>query len=380
MRSQIATSKSVSFVISKKGSRNLRPPANINNSMTKKNLPVTTIESLYSNVKQIIEEARSTVYKTANFAMVQAYWHIGKLIIEEEQNGKQRAEYGQEVIKQLSEKLTKSYGKGFNERNLWYMKQFYQTWPKLNALRSELSWTHYRLLLKAERTDSRQFYMQEAIECNWSTRTLERQINSLYFERMVMTKKVEGKKLVKAEAERKKEPMQAKDIIKDPYVLEFLDLKKNTDFYEQELEQAIIDKLQEFLLELGKGFSFVSRQHRITLDGDHFFIDLVFYNYILKCFLLIDLKTGKLTHQDVGQMDMYVKIFEETTRQPNDNPTIGLILCADKNNAVAKYSLLKDSKQIFASKYKTYLPSEKQLKEEIAREREVIEMEKRLKK
>lgn len=347
--------------------------------MAKKILPAKTIESLYSNVKQIIEEARNNVYRAANFAMVQAYWHIGKLIIEEEQKGKQRAEYGQEVIKQLSERLTKSYGKGFNERNLWYMKQFYQTWPKLNALRSELSWTHYRLLLKAERADSRQFYMQEAIECNWSTRTLERQINSLYFERMVLTRK-EGRPLVKAEAERKKELIQAKDIIKDPYVLEFLDLKQNPDFYEQELEQAIIDKLQEFLLELGKGFSFVGRQHRITLDGDHFFIDLVFYNYILKCFLLIDLKTGKLTHQDVGQMDMYVKIFEETTRQVNDNPTIGLILCADKNNAVAKYSLLKDNKQIFASKYKTYLPSEKQLKEEIAREREVIEMEKRLKK
>jgi predicted nuclease of restriction endonuclease-like (RecB) superfamily len=197
---------------------------------------------------------------------------------------------------------------------------------------------------------------------------------------MVMTKGEQGKKLVKAEAEGKKVLMEAKDIIKDPYVLDFLDLKSNTKFYEQELEQAIIDKLQDFLLELGKGFSFVARQQRVSLEGDHFFIDLVFYNYILKCFLLIDLKTGKLTHQDVGQMDMYVRIFEDTIRQENDNPTIGLILCAEKNKTVAKYSLLNDSKQIFASKYKTYLPTEKQLKEEIAREREAIEMEKKLKK
>jgi predicted nuclease of restriction endonuclease-like (RecB) superfamily len=347
--------------------------------MAKKNLPVKTIESLYSNVKQIIEEARNNVYKAANFAMVQAYWRIGKLIVEEEQNGKERAAYGKQIIEALAIRLTSEYGKGFTETNLKYMRQFCNTFKKSHALRGELSWTHYRLLLKVEREDARQFYMQESIECNWGTRTLERQINSLYFERMVMTRK-EGRPLVKAEAERKKELMQAKDIIKDPYVLEFLDLKQNPNFYEQELEQAIIDKLQEFLLELGKGFSFVGRQQRISLEGEHFYIDLVFYNYILKCFLLIDLKTGKLTHQDVGQMDMYVRIFEDTIRQESDNPTIGLILCSEKNNAVAKYSLLKDSKQIFASKYKTYLPTEKQLKEEIAREREVIEMEKRLKK
>jgi predicted nuclease of restriction endonuclease-like (RecB) superfamily len=310
--------------------------------------------------------------------MVKSYWLIGKLIIEEEQQGKERANYGEEIITQLSERLTQSYGKGFNRSNLWYMRQFYGTFKKLHALRGELSWTHYRLLLKVERNDARIFYIQEAIESNWSTRTLERQINSLYFERILMTKKDEGKVLVKAEVEGKKVVMQAKDIIKDPYVLDFLVLKGNPNFYEQELEQAIIDKLQEFLLELGKGFSFVARQKRISLEGDHFYIDLVFYNYILKCFLLIDLKTGKLTHQDVGQMDMYVRIFEEQMRQENDNPTIGLILCAEKNNAVAKYSLLKDNKQIFASKYKTYLPTEKQLKQEIERERNLIEMEKRL--
>jgi len=347
--------------------------------MPQKNVVKPSIEKLYKNILQIIEEARSAAYRSINFAMVQAYWHIGKLIVEEEQSGEQRAAYGKGLLKDLSQRLTKQYGKGFDESNLRHMRNFYTTNQKQDAVRPELTWTHYRLLLKVERQDAKAFYMQEAITENWNTRTLERQINSLYFERMVMTKP-KGKTLVKAAATKKQEAMQPKDIIKDPYVLEFLNLKSTTNFYEQELEQAIIDKLQEFLLELGKGFSFVGRQHRISLEGDHFFIDLVFYNYILKCFLLIDLKTGKLTHQDVGQMDMYVRIFEDTVRQQNDNPTIGLILCTEKNNAVAKYSLLNESKQIFASKYKTYLPTERQLKQEIAREREIVEMEKRLKK
>lgn len=222
--------------------------------MAKRNSPVISIEKLYSDIQHLIEEGKNNAYRAVNFAMVQTYWHIGKLIIEQEQSGKGRAEYGEEIVKQLSKRLTKSYGKGFNERNLWYIKKFYQAWPKVNALRSELSWTHYRLLLKVEREDARSFYMQETIDCNWSTRTLERQVNSLYFERMSMTKEEGGKKLVKAEAETKREAMRARDIIKDPYVLDFLELKSNTKFYEQELEQAIIDKLQDFLLELGKGF------------------------------------------------------------------------------------------------------------------------------
>lgn len=346
--------------------------------MSKGNLPSRTIETLYSNVKQIIEEARNKVYRAANFAMVQAYWHIGKLIVEEEQKGKQRAEYGEQLIEELAGRLASEYGKGFDRTNVWNMRKFYSIFPILDAVRQELSWTHYRLLMRVEREDTRTFYMQEAVECRWSTRTLERQINSLYFERMVMTRK-EGRPLVKAEAESKKEVMQAKDIIKDPYVLEFLDLKSNTDFYEKELEQAIIDQLQEFLLELGKGFCFVARQYRISAGArKHFHADLVFYNYILKCFLVIDLKTEELTHDDIGQMDMYVRYFEDKVKQPNDNPTIGLILCTEKNKTVVKYSLLNESKQIFASKYKTYLPSEKQLKQEIEREREIVEMEKRL--
>jgi predicted nuclease of restriction endonuclease-like (RecB) superfamily len=268
-------------------------------------LPSNTIEKLYEDIKCIIEKSRVSVYQAANFAMVDAYWNIGKSIMEEEQNGKERAEYGTYLLKELSVRLTKEYGKVFSSRNLRYMRQFYRKYPKWNAVCSELTWTHYRLLLRVERVEARAFYMQESVTCNWSTRTLERQINSLYFDRMLMTRE-EGKELVKAEAESKKVEMQAKDIIKDPYVLEFLDLKPNTDFYEKELEQGLIDKLQEFLLELGKGFSFVGRQYRITTEHQDFYIDLVFYNYILKCFMLIDLKTGKLTHQDVGQMDMYV--------------------------------------------------------------------------
>lgn len=339
----------------------------------------TRIETLYQNIKQVIDEARNTVYRTSNFTMVQAYWHIGKLIVEEEQNGKQRAEYGKALLETLSVRLTGEYGKNFSNRNLRYIRQFFISFPKRNALRSELTWTHYRLLLKVEKAEAKGFYIQEAIESNWNTRTMERQINSLYYERMLLTQK-KGKALVKTEAENKKETMQPGDIIKDPYVLEFLNLKPNTSFYEKELEQGLIDKLQEFLLELGKGFSFVGRQHRMIAEEEDFYIDLVFYNYILKCFLLIDLKTGKLTHQDIGQMDMYVRMFEDKVRQESDNPTIGLILCSEKNNAVVKYSLLNESKQIFTSKYQLYLPTEKQLQKELERERELIEMEKRLEK
>lgn len=312
--------------------------------------------------------------------MVQAYWQIGKLIVEEEQKGKKRAEYGSFLLKELLEQLTTEYGKGFDESNLRHMRGFYSSFPIQDALRPELSWTHYRLLLKVDREDAKDFYLQESIDGNWSTRTLERQINSLYFERMMLTP-VRKRGLIKKEADSKKEKTQASDIIKDPYVLEFLDLKSKAGFYEHDLEQAIIDKLQDFLLELGKGFCFVARQYRLTVDArKHFYADLVFYNYILKCFVVIDLKVGELTHQDIGQMDMYVRYFEDQVKQKGDNPTIGLILCSEKNKTIVKYSLLSESKQIFASKYKTYLPTEKQLVQEIKRERELVETEQRLKK
>jgi predicted nuclease of restriction endonuclease-like (RecB) superfamily len=342
----------------------------------KKDVVAKNMNALYDTINQIIEEARNAAYRTVNFTMVQAYWSIGKAIVEEEQKGKERADYGLELIMQLAKKLSQKHGKSFSERNLWYMKQFYLQWTKMNALRSELSWTHYRLLLRVENEKARKFYQQETIDCNWSTRTLERQIGNLYYDRMLLSK---NPKAVKKEAAKKQQKHDAKDIIKDPYVLSFLDLKDSSNFRETELEQAIIDKLQTFLIELGKGFAFVGRQYRLTTEtGKHFYADLVFYNYILKCFLIIDLKAEPLTHQDIGQMDMYVRYFEDKIRQHNDNPTIGLILCTEKDKTIAKYSLLNDNKQIFASKYMTYLPTEQELKKEIERERLHIEQEKNL--
>lgn len=343
--------------------------------MDKKIVP--SLERLYNDVRSIIETARANAYRAVNFIMVQAYWNIGRTIVEEEQKGGNRADYGTYLVENISVTLAKEYGKGFDKTNLWNMIRFYRSFPILDALRQELSWTHYRILLRVEKAPAREFYLQECVDGNWSTRQLERQINSLYFERILMSSK-EGRKLVKKEPEDKKENIQPGQLIKDPYVLEFLNLKPATNFYEKEIEQALIDKLKEFLLELGKGFSFVSRQYRISSDTKHFYVDLVFYNYILRCFLLIDLKTGELTHQDIGQMDFYVRFFEDQVRQESDNPTIGLILCAEKDRTIVKYSLLNESKQIFASKYKLYMPTVKELEQEITRERLQIEQEKGL--
>jgi len=357
----------------------------------KKSIKIKPIDTTYQSVKQILEEARKKAYSAVNFAMVQAYWNIGRIIVEEEQRGRAKAEYGEYLIKELSGRLTNEFGKGFDRRNLWFMRSFYLSFEIVNALRSqslpgkshalrdelpvirpELSWTHYRLLLKVERPDVREFYLDECIAANWSTRQLERQINSFYYERLLSSR---DKGRVRAEI-RKLEPGPGPhDIIRDPYVLEFLGLKENKAYLENELEQGLIDKLHDFLLELGKGFSFVARQKRITIDSDHFYIDLIFYNYILKCFVLIDLKVGKLTHQDIGQMDFYIRYFEKEVKLPGDNPTIGLILCAEKNEAMAKYTLLKGSKTLFASKYKLYLPTEKELREELKRERQLLELE-----
>ena len=336
----------------------------------KKKEVLKPVKSTYQSVKQILEEARKTAYSAVNFAMVQAYWNIGKVIVEEEQRGKTKAGYGKYLLKDLSRRLTDDFGKGFDYSNIKNMRQFYLIFPMGDALRSQLSWTHYRTLMRIEKESARNFYIDECIAGNWSTRQLERQINSFYYERLLASR---DKKMVKAEIHKLEPGPAPKDIIKDPYVLEFLGLKENKEYLENELEQGLIDKLQDFLLELGKGFSFVARQKRITIDDDHYYIDLVFYNYILKCFVVIDLKVGKLTHQDIGQMDFYVRYFEEEVRQSEDNPTIGLILCAEKKEAMAKYTLLKNSKNIFASKYKLYLPTEKELKEELKRERESLE-------
>ena len=339
-----------------------------------KDLTQNTVR-LLKKIQKILEESRNKVYRTANTEMLLAYWNIGKEIVEEEQKGKHRASYGRALIKELSVKLTLEYGKGFTDTNLRYMRQFYQVFEKHHALRDELSWTHYRILLKVEKENAREFYMKEAISGNWSTRQLERQINSLYFERLLMSN---DRKRLMRDTGKDKENMQAGSIIKDPFVLEFLDVKEQKNLSESTLESILIERLQQFILELGNGFSFVGRQYRITADNDHFFIDLVFYNYILKCFLLIDLKIEKISHKDIGQIDFYVRFFEDQLKQPGDNPTIGLILCTEKNRTIVKYSLLNDSKQIFASKYLMYLPTTKQLEQEIQREREQIEQEKKL--
>jgi predicted nuclease of restriction endonuclease-like (RecB) superfamily len=307
--------------------------------------------------------------------MIQAYWQIGREIVEEELKGRDRAEYGSYLIKNLSARLTPTFGKGFTKSNLHYMRQFYHKFGKVHALRGELSWTHYRLLLKVASKNAREFYMNEAISGNWSTRQLERQINSLYYERILPGNKL-PRQAALGKAQSPRESSHPSSFIKDPFVLEFLDVKENEKLAETQLESALINKLQQFLLELGNGFSFLGRQFRITADNDHFYVDLVFYNYILKCFLLIDLKTEILRHQDIGQMDFYVRYFEDKIKQPGDNPTIGLILCTDKNETIVKYSVLSEGKQIFASKYMLYLPNEESLKEEIRREIELHESQK----
>ena len=274
------------------------------------------------------------------------------------------------MLKELSKQMTQDFGKGFTVANLKNMRQFYLTFPNSYALRSELSWTHYRLLMRVENENAREFYMQEAVKSQWSTRQLERQINSFFYERLLSSK---NKEQVAAEIQTLEPAKTPEDIIRDPYVLEFLGLNPNDDFYESDLEQALITHLQKFLLELGRGFSFVARQKRITFDGRHFRIDLVFYNYILKCFVLIDLKVGDLTHQDLGQMQMYVHYYERELMNEGDNPPIGIVLCADKSESVVKYTLPENETQIFASKYKLYLPSEEELLKELNQEFEALE-------
>ena len=330
---------------------------------------------IFEEVKKILQEARNKIYKTANNAMVEAYWNIGRIIVEK-QSGNEKAEYGAALLKNLSKEMTKEFGKGFTLTNLKYMRQFYLTFPKSHALSDQLSWTHYRLLMRVENENARNFYIEETIKSSWSTRQLERQITTLFYERILSSKNKEkvSQEIYKLEPKKN----QPEDIIKDPYVLEFLGLPENIDFLEKNLEQSLINHLQKFLLELGRGFSFVARQKRITFDGRHFYIDLVFYNYILKCFVLIDLKVGDLTHQDLGQMQMYVHYFQEEMMNEGDNPPIGIVLCAAKSDSIVKYTLPKGEKQIFASKYMLYLPSEEELLLELKKEYDILEQENKL--
>ena len=331
-------------------------------------------KQLIVEIRDILHEARNRVYQTANNAMVKAYFEIGKAIVEK-QGGNEKAEYGDGLIKQLSAELTAEFGQGFKVSNLKDMRRFYLTFQKSHALRGELSWTHYRLLMRVENETARAFYEDECVKSNWSTRQLERQINSFFYERLLSSRDKEPvKNEIFALEPQAKTP---EDIIRDPYVLEFLGLDEQEKFEEKDLESALITHLQKFLLELGRGFSFVARQKRITFDGRHFYIDLLFYNYILKCFVIIDLKIGDLTHQDIGQMQMYVNYYEIELLNEGDNPPIGIILCADKSESLVKYTMPNDN-NIFASKYRLYLPSEDELKAELDKEYASLKIEKEL--
>ncbi len=365
-------------------------------------------EELFERITKIIESARGHVARTANSAMVHAYWLIGREIVEIEQHGRQRAGYGEELINRLAQRLTTRFGKGFGTRTLRRVRLFYLKFPKGSALLSDpsfvgkwteplsklsdpgirtallsksatvesalfpphLGWTHYLVLMRVENADARAFYEIEAEREGWSSRELERQIASLRFERLATSR---DKAKVLALAKKGHEVTCPGDVIKDPFVLEFLDLPERHTWLERDLEQAIIDRLEDFLLELGKGFCFVARQKRITLDADHFYVDLVFYNRLLRCFVLIDLKLGKLTHQDLGQMMMYVNWFDRFQRAEHEAPTVGIVLCSEKNDAVVKITLPDDNRRILAARYLPYLPTEDELRTEVRRSREDIE-------
>jgi len=341
-----------------------------------------------------MQSARHQALQTVNTAMVQAYWQIGREIVEEEQRGKDRADYGTRLVRELAADLTREYGKGYNARSLWYMKDVYQAFPNLgpqivNAARSQsnpsqsnpsqsdalLSWTHYRLLSRVAKLEAREFYATECAKARWSTRELERQISTLLYERLALSIDKDGLLALAAEGH---QPYRPEDLIKDPYVLEFTGLPQSTRLTESDLEQALMDRLQTFLLELGRDFFFVARQKRLTIDGDHFYVDLVFYHRRLRCFVLIDLKVGKLTQQDIGQMLLYTGYYEAEEMQEGENPPVGLILCTDKNDAVVKYTLSQTSQPVFASRYKLYLPTEEELQSELRRERDSLEINKKV--
>ena len=355
---------------------------------------------LYDRIREIIESARAGAVRSVNTAQVVSSWLIGQEIVEDEQKGKARADYGERLLEDLSVRLKKDFGPGYSIQNLRYVRQFYLTFPSLlstnkirhavrgessatpnvpsipyapskeswkpGLLHSDLSWTHYRMLLKADEPGQRAFYEIEAIKNNWSARELERQMASLLYERLALSRDKKGLMKLATKGQVVQRPA---DVFKDPVVMEFLGLPESPKLVETELEQALISNLQKFLLEMGKGFAFVARQERLTLEGDHFYIDLVFYHAVLKCYVIIDLKTGKLTHQDIGQLQLYVNYYDRERRSKGDNPTLGLILCADKNDAVVRYTLGPDQrKTIFASRYKLHLPSLAELRAELRRE------------
>jgi predicted nuclease of restriction endonuclease-like (RecB) superfamily len=324
-------------------------------------------QSIVPDIKAIIATAQDKAIKAVDNERTVMYWTIGKRIFEEEQQGKDRADYGTYLIKFLAEQLQPEYGSGFSIRQLERYRQFYRTFPIASALRTQLSWTQYKFLLPIDNQDKRDFYVAESAKNNWTSRQLERQINSSLYERLLMSN---DRKDVLAVARNEKLPSDAREIIKDPMFLEFLELKREASYYERDLESAIITHLQDFLLELGNGFAFVARQKRIHIEGDDFFVDLVFYNRLLQCFVIVEIKTEKLTHQDIGQLQMYVNYYDRIEKTENENPTIGILLCANKNDGVVKFSLPENNKNIIASQYQLYLPTEKQLLEEVKKELE----------
>lgn len=326
---------------------------------------------IVDDIRNLLINSRIQIQQSVNSVMVQTYWHIGRIIVEDEQNGELRAEYGKKQLELISNSLTQEFGKGFDTTNLRNMRRFYLTFPIQDSVSLKLSWTHYRTLMRIENQNARDWYIKETIENHWSVRALERQISVLYYERLLSSS---DKTALVNEANEKINELQTTDIknyLRDPYIFDFLNLP-NESLLETNIEQSLIDNLQQFLLELGRGFAFVSRQQRLVVEEQDFYIDLVFYNFKLKCFLLIDLKLGKLTHQDVGQMDTYVRIYDKFHKSEDDNPTIGLILCSEPSLAVAKYSVLNESKQLFSSKYLPFLPTVEELQKELLRERNLL--------
>lgn len=328
------------------------------------------INSVFNNIKELVVSSRNRVYGTVNTEMLNLYWNIGKAIIEIQQ-GDERASYGETVLEKLSLKLTNEFGKGFSSRNLRTMRKFYITYPIWKTVSSKLSWSHYLELIKIEEEAKRKFYMNEAIYSRWSVRELQRQRGSLLYERLIISS--DKHKIVEL-AEKGQILSESKDLVKDPFVLEFLDIKENTKYFESDLEKNILDHLKDFLLELGKGFSYVGNQIRLTLEEDHFYPDLVFYNRILKCFVIIDLKIGKVSHQDIGQMQMYVNYYDRKIKSDDENPTVGILLSTSRNKTVVKYTLPEDNNTIFSSEYKLHMPTEEELITAVEEEKKNLEL------
>jgi len=329
------------------------------------------IDVLLAQLRALIVDARNEAKRTVDVIQVRTCWEIGRHIVEFEQGGQARAAYGKKLLSRLAESLTGEFGKGFDATNLRHMRRFYLAFPIYDTVRRELSWSHYRTMLRVDSPEARQWYMNESALQNWNVRVLDRQIGTLYYERLLLSS---DKASVEAEAEANIAtfPQSPREFVRDPVMLEFLGLPGTGKLLESKLEQALMDQLQAFLLELGKGFAFVARQQRISTESQDFYIDLVFYNYLLKCFVLIDLKSSKLVHQDIGQMDMYVRMYDDLKRGESDNPTVGIILCSQKDESVVRYSVLNGSEQLFASRYKLVLPSEEELRKELERERTLL--------